>query len=236
MPRRPRVFLPGHPVHVLQRGHNREQIFFGAPDAKAYLDWLQAAAAVHGIAVHAYVLMTNHVHLLLSPETSQALPRAMHDVNWQYSRYANDTRRRTGSIWEGRYRASIVDADTYFFACSHYIELNPVRAGLAKTPGAYRWSSYKANAEGKADPVVSAHDLYASLGATPEARAQAYRGLFAGGLSDATLADIRLAANGGWALGSASFTHLVGRHAGVSMAQRPRGRPRLAATPQTKAS
>ena len=229
MPRRPRVFLPGHPVHVIQRGHNREQIFFGAADAKCYLDWLQDAAAVYGVAVHAYVLMTNHVHLLVSPETPQSLPRAMRDVNWHYSRYANSTRARTGSIWDGRYRACIVDADRYFFACSHYIELNPVRAGLAKAPGAYRWSSYKANAEGKGDPAVSAHALYESLGATPTARAEAYRSLFAGGLSDATLAEIRQTTNGGWALGAESFTHFVGRHAGLSMRRRGRGRPAVIA-------
>ena len=130
MPRRPRIFVPGLPVHVIQRGNNRGQVFFGPKDAQKYLDWLREAAAEHGLAVHAYVLMTNHIHLLVSPETAHALPRAMRHVNWRYSRYINDTQSRTGSLWEGRYRASLIEADDYYFACSRYIELNPVRAGL----------------------------------------------------------------------------------------------------------
>ena len=225
MPRRPRVFLPGHPVHVIQRGNNRGQVFFGAKDAQIYLDWLREAATEHGIAVHAYVLMTNHIHLLVSPETAHSLPRAMRHVNWRYSRYINDTQSRTGSLWEGRYRASLIEADDYYFACSRYIELNPVRAGLAKAPNAYRWSSYKANAEGKADALISPHRLYTDLAATPEARAEAYRSLFEGALSDTALGAIRDALNGGWPLGADSFRALVSRHAGHTITQRKRGRP-----------
>lgn len=225
MPRRPRVFLPGQPVHVIQRGNNRGKVFFGPNDAKRYLDWLQEAALEHGLAVHAYVLMTNHIHLLVSPETAHALPRAMRHVNWRYSRYVNDTQNRTGSLWEGRYRASLIEADDYYFACSRYIELNPVRAGLAKAPGAYRWSSYRANAEGKADALISPHQLYTDLGATSEARAEAYRGLFEGALSESSLGAIRDAVNGGWPLGTDSFRALVGRHAGQAISSRKRGRP-----------
>jgi putative transposase len=225
MPRLPRVFLPGQPVHVIQRGNNRGQVFFGQNDAKQYLDWLQEAASLHGVAVHAYVLMTNHIHLLVSPETAHALPRAMRHVNWRYSRYINDTQSRTGSLWEGRYRASLIEADDYYFACSRYIELNPVRAGLAKTPGAYRWSSYKANAEGKADLLISPHQLYTDLAATPSARAEAYRSLFEGALSEEALGAIRSAVNGGWPLGADSFRSLVSRHAGRTLKPRKRGRP-----------
>ena len=225
MPRRPRVFLPGHPVHVVQRGNNRCQVFFASKDAQIYLDWLREAAVEHGVAVHAYVLMTNHIHLLVSPETAHALPRAMRHVNWRYSRYVNDSQGRTGSIWEGRYRASLIEADDYFFACSRYIELNPVRAGIATTPEAFRWSSYKANAEGKLDPLISAHQLYADLAATTEGRALAYRSLFEDSLPDTTLGAIRDAVNGGWPLGRASFAALVSRHAGRPLTQRKRGRP-----------
>ena len=225
MPRLPRVFLPGHPVHVIQRGNNRGQVFFRPGDAQIYLGWLQEGAAKHGVAVHAYVLMTNHIHLLVSPETAHALPRAMRHVNWRYSRYANDTQERTGSIWEGRYRASLVQADAYFFACSRYIELNPVRAGLAKTPRDFRWSSYKANAEGKADPLITPHPLYMDLGTTPEARAAAYRSLFDGALPEDALGAIRGAINGGWPIGAESFAGLVSRHAGQSMLKGRRGRP-----------
>jgi len=225
MPRRPRVFLPGHPVHVIQRGNNRGQVFFDAAGAKQYLDWLSEAAAVHGIAVHAYVLMTNHIHLLVSPETAHSLPRAMKHVNWRYSRYVNDTQERTGSLWEGRYRASLIEADDYFFACSRYIELNPVRAGLAKAPGEYRWSSYKANAEGKADPLISPHALYTQLAAAPEGRPAAYAGLFEGAIPETTLGAIRDAINGGWPLGPERFAALVSRHAGKAVTPRKRGRP-----------
>jgi putative transposase len=225
MPRPPRFFLPGYPLHVVQRGHNKAQVFFGPDDAKAYLAWLAEGAARYGVQIHAYVLMTNHVHLLVTPETAQSLPMAMRHVNWRFSNRANETRERTGSLWEGRYRASVVDAEPYFFACSRYIELNPVRAGLAADPAAYRWSSYRANAEGKPDPVLTPHSLYESLGADPHARARAYASLFDGALSEDTLGAIRKALNGGWALGSPGFVTLISRHAGRSMAARSRGRP-----------
>lgn len=227
MPRIPRVFLPGHPVHVVQRGNNRGQVFFRPGDAQVYLGWLQEAVEKHRVAVHAYVLMTNHIHLLVSPETAHDLPRAMRYVNWRYSRYANDSQERTGSIWEGRYRASLIEADSYFFACMRYIELNPVRAGLAKHPRDYRWSSYKANAEGKTDAIMTPHALYAALGDTDDARAAAYRSLFDGTLPEDTLGAIRGAINGGWPLGAESFTALVSRHAGQSMRRKRHVRPNL---------
>ena len=229
MPRRPRLFLPGHPVHVVQRGNNRDQVFFEAGDAKKYLGWLQEAAAKHGLAVHAYVLMTNHVHLLVSPETFHALPRALRDVNWRYSRHINGTQTRTGSVWEGRYRASLIEADDYFFACSRYIELNPVRAGLAKSPSEYRWSSYRANAEGKDDGLTSPHALYTALGETAAVRAAAYQSLFEGAFPDITLTAIRDAVNGGWPLGKDSFTAFATRQAGAPPIRRKRGRPARAA-------
>jgi len=225
MPRPPRFFLPGYPLHVVQRGHNKSQVFFGAEDAKAYLEWLAEGAVRYGVLVHAYVLMTNHVHLLVTPETASSLPMTMRHVNWRFSNRANEARERTGSLWEGRYRASVVDAEPYFFACSRYIELNPVRAGLAAVPGAYRWSSYRANAEGKADPVLTPHALYESLGSDPGTRTAAYRSLFADTFPDDTLGAIRTALNGGWALGSPGFVTLISRHAGRPMAARTRGRP-----------
>ncbi len=225
MPRRPRIFVPGHPVHVIQRGNNRGQVFFGPKDAQKYLDWLKEAATEHGLAVHAYVLMSNHVHLLVSPETAHSLPRAMRDLNWRYTRHVNDAQGRTGSFWEGRYRASVIEADDYFFACSRYIELNPVRADLAQTPAAYRWSSYKANAEGKSDPVVTPHELYQMLAATQDQRPAAYQSLFEGAIPDTALGAIRDAVNGGWPLGRDGFEAFVSRHAGQPITQRRRGRP-----------
>lgn len=226
MPRRPRIFVPGLPVHIIQRGNNRGQVFFGPKDAQKYLDWLGEAAAQHRLAVHAYVLMTNHIHLLATPESAHSLPRAMRDVNWHYSRYVNDTQSRTGSLWEGRYRASVIEAEDYFFACSRYIEMNPVRAGLAASPGAYRWSSYKANAQGAADPVITPHELYTAQGATAAARAEAYSSLFDNVLPETAVGAIRDAINGGWPLGRDTFVALVSRHAGQPLQARKRGRPR----------
>jgi len=191
------------------------------------LGWLGEAAAEHGIAVHSYVLMTNHIHLLVSPEPTHSLPRAMKHVNWRYSRYVNDTQERTGSLWEGRYRASPIEPYDYYFFCSRYIEMNPVRAGLAQTPGAYRWSSYKANAEGKDDPLISPHALYTALAPAPEDRAKAYADLFNGAIPETNLGAIRDALNGNWPLGPERFAALVSRHAGHTITQRKRGRPKL---------
>ena len=227
MPRIPRIFLPGYPLHVIQRGHNRGQVFFDQTDAKLYRGWLAEGAARYGVAVHTYVLMSNHVHLLVSPDTAQSLPMCMRHVNWRFSLHSNEARSRTGALWEGRYKAGVIDADDYFMACSRYIELNPVRAGLAPDPAAYRWSSYKANAEAKADPLITAHPLYEALGNDAAARAEAYRTLFEGTLGADTLKSIRDAVNGGAALGGQAFVTRMSRHAGRPMAVRQRGRPRI---------
>ena len=225
MPRRPRVFLPGQPIHLIQRGHNRCQVFFGQDDAKAYLGWLQDAASKHGLYIHAYVLMTNHVHLLVSPASEQALPKALRDVNWHYTRHINAAHDRSGSLWDGRYKACIVEADTYLIACCRYIEFNPVRAGLAQGPASYRWSSHKANAEGATNPLLTPHPLYTKLGNTPADRAAAYREMCKAELPESTVHAIRTATNGGWALGKDAFAEKVGRHAGRNMAPRGPGRP-----------
>ena len=226
MPRIPRIFLPGYPLHVIQRGHNRGQVFFGQDDAKLYRGWLADGAARYGVAVHAYVLMSNHVHLLVTPDTAQSLAMCMRHVNWRFSLHSNEVRSRTGALWEGRYKACVIDADDYFMACSRYIEMNPVRAGLAADPAAYRWSSYKANAEAKADALITPHPLYEALGADAAARAEAYRSLFAGALGADTLKSIRDAVNGGGALGAPAFVSRMSRHAGQSLAIRQRGRPK----------
>ncbi len=225
MPRRPRVFLPGQPVHLIQRGHNRSKVFHGPGDAKAYLSWLQEAAAKHGLDIHAYVLMPNHVHLLASPASEEALPKALHDVNWHYTRHINAAHNRSGSLWDGRYKACIVEADAYLMACSRYIEFNPVRAGLAPDPASYRWSSHKANAEGVANTLLTPHPLYIGLGATAAARAAAYRGICKDELPGATINAIRTATNGGWALGKDAFAAKIGEHAGHNMKPRGPGRP-----------
>ena len=164
MPRLGRYFLADRPLHVIQRGNNRTPIFFGDEDYERYGDWLGEAAAEHGCAIHAYVLMTNHVHLLVTPARALSLPRAMQSLGRRYVRYVNAAHGRTGTLWEGRYRAAPIDSDAYFLACCRYIELNPVRAGLTAHPREYPWSSWRAHAQGIADPLAADHPLYSGLG------------------------------------------------------------------------
>ncbi|MDX2145194.1 MAG: transposase [Rhodospirillaceae bacterium] len=220
MPRIGRYFLPDQPVHVIQRGNNRQQTFFADDDNRIYLELLQDASDAHGLKIHAYVLMTNHVHLLVSPLTSDSLPKAMHDIGWHFTRHINATRGRTGSLWEGRYRASLIDTETYFFVCSRYIEMNPVRAGLALTPADYRWSSYRCNAGGAHDPLIWPHALYRDLGTDAAARAASYAALFANALTTAQLDEVRGAAHAGRALGSQDFIDRLERETGTRLRRR----------------
>lgn len=227
MPRQGRYFLEGQPLHVIQRGNNKGEIFFSHQDAVNFLKWLGEAADKHGVAVHAYVLMPNHVHLLVSPATPESLPRTMQTLGRRYVGHINGLRERTGTLWEGRYRAAVVDTDAYFFRCSRYIELNPVRAGLAKDPGAYPWSSYGANAQGASDPLVTPHALYKSLNTTPAARAADYRAMFTEALDEKTLKTIRDATNGNWALGDDAFKERIAALSGVRAEPQRRGRPKI---------
>jgi putative transposase len=154
MARLGRYFLPDQPLHVIQRGNNRQPIFFCQDDYRRLHAWLGEAAAAHDCAVHAYVLMTNHLHLLVTPGNQSSLPRTMQALGRRYVRYVNATSRRSGTLWEGRYRAAPIDSEAYFLACCRYIELNPVRAGMVVDPGDYAWSSYRAHALGAADLLV----------------------------------------------------------------------------------
>ncbi len=149
MPRKPRFFLPDIPVHVVQRGHSREPVFFEDSDYRAYLDWLAEAATRYECAIHAYVLMTNHVHILVTPREREGVSRMMQYVGRRYVPYVNYTYGTSGSIWEGRYKASLVHDDQYLLTCMRYIELNPVRANMTSTPGQYRFSSLPGECAGQ---------------------------------------------------------------------------------------
>ena len=153
---RGRVVAPGYPQHVIHRGNNRQDIFFADGDFERYLAWLGDAARRHDCAIHAYVLMTNHIHLLVTPSGADDMARMMQSVGRRYSGDVNARYGRTGTLWEGRYRSCVVDSDRYLFTCARYIELNPVRAGLVRHPAGYRWSSYHHNAE-RADPTRWSH-------------------------------------------------------------------------------
>ena len=174
-------------------------------DRHRYLDILARAADEQRVAIHSYVLMSNHVHLLVTPEHSESCGRMMQSLGRQYVRLFNDRYERTGTLWEGRFRSTLVDTDAYFFTLTRYIELNPVRAGIVNKPGDYPWSSYQSNALGKTDPILSPHDLYLQLGRDPQERQDSYRLLFEQNIEPRLLDGLREATNKGWAFGSKDF-------------------------------
>lgn len=226
MPRRPRVALAGVPLHLIQRGHNRDACFFADDDYRAYLDYLGEFATKFGCAVHAYVLMTNHVHLLLTPQQAGGASLLMKQLGQRYVQYVNRSYRRSGTLWEGRFRSCLTQEESYVLACYRYIELNPVRAQMVKHPRHYRWSSYRANAEGKDSAFLAPHDQYLSLGRTEAARREAYRLLFRSELDPEVLDEIRLATNGNCALGDNRFQAQVEAMLGRKATRGKPGRPR----------
>ena len=226
MPRRPRIHLPGLPIHLVQRGHNRDACFFADEDCLAYLDWLAESLKKTGCALHAYALMTNHVHLLLTPPSSEAVSQLVISLGRRYVQYINKTYHRSGTLWDSRYKSSLVHADDYLLACQRYIELNPVRAELVSDPALYRWSSYRANGLGQADALLTPHELYLALDRQAPARLAAYRALFRSELDEEAIAEIRLALSQGQPLGKGRFLDTIERMTGQRREARPRGRPR----------
>jgi putative transposase len=223
MARQPRLILPGQPHHVIQRGNNRSPIFFAEKDCWHYLDWLGEESKKQGCAIHAYVLMTNHVHLLLTPQRSDSISSMMQALGRRYVRYINYTYQRSGTLWEGRFKSALIDSEPYLLTCQRYIELNPVRAGMVTDPVDYRWSSYQANAIGQPNPVLTPHPLYLSLGSGIADRQAAYQALFRSHLENETLASIRAATNGGWPLGNDRFKTEIERALERQVTRRPKG-------------
>jgi putative transposase len=205
MSRLPRLFLPGVPQHVIQRGNDRRPIFFATDDYVFCRECLAYAARKCGVAIHAYVLMTNHMHLLATPTAPTSLPKMMQSVGRVYVKYFNDKYERTGTLWEGRYKAAIVDDESYLLTCMRYIELNPLRAGMVASPREYPWSSFRANVSGYPDQLIAHHPVFAQLGTTPEDRRGAYQELFRSAISEADITAIRDATQNAWALGTAAF-------------------------------
>ena len=205
MPRRARLRFPGRPFHLIQRGNNRTACFYAEEDYALYLHHLTEQAEKFGCAVHAYVLMTNHVHLLLTPATADGPSLLMKHLGQRYVQYINRTYRRSGTLWEGRFRSSIVQEQGYLLRCYRYIELNPVRAAMVLDPPDYRWSSYRSNAELMPSKLVTPHSEYVALAENPEERAAAYRALFHPHPDPIFLKEIRQAVNGGFALGNERF-------------------------------
>ena len=226
MARLPRYAASGIPQHVILRGNNRSVLFAADSDYEFFRECLRAACEKYECQVHAYVLMTNHVHLLVTPTDASRMGVVMQSVGRRYVQRFNDTYQRTGHLWEGRYRATVVESEEYLWACHCYIELNPVRAGLAGKPSGYRWSSHGANALGTSDALVTPHERYLTLAADARSRQSAYRAFFDVGLSDSTLDSIRDATKGGWALGSKRFRDEVAALLARRTQRAPKGRPR----------
>jgi putative transposase len=226
VPRKPRFFLPNLPVHVVQRGNNRLAVFFDDDDRRVYLDRLGQAASENGCAIHAHALVTNHVHLLMTPADGQAVSATLQALGRRFVPHVNHRRGRTGTLWEGRFKASPVQEDRYLFACYRYIELNPLRAGMVERPEDWPWSSYRANALGEQTSLLSPHPLYLSLGADADQRRMAYRSLFDLPLDPRTLGDVRTCLQTGTPLGSEDFRERIGRSLGVDVGYSDRGRPK----------
>ncbi len=223
MPRLPRLVIPGMPLHVIQRGNNRAATFRSPGYYMRYRDILHSASQRSRCAIHAYVFMPNHVHLLLTPEEDEGPSNMMQLIGSRYVHYVNARIPRTGTLWEGRFRSSIVNTDRYLLACSRYIELNPVRARIADDPRRYTWSSYLHNAGGVHDPLITAHELYQKLGTTPGDQQVAYRALFADALKPEALDAIRQAASTGDLLGDDDFRQEVEERLQRSLPRRHHG-------------
>ncbi len=224
MPRRPRLNLAEMPLHVIQRGNNRQACFFAEEDYRFYLYWLKKGADKYGCDIHAYVLMTNHVHLLVSPHAKTSVSGLMQSLGRRYVQYVNRMYRRSGTLWEGRFKASVVNAEEYLLLCYRYIELNPVRAGMVQDPGAYPWSSYRGHGLGERDALIRDHELYLALGAKPSERQGAYRELFRSQLDEDALTQIRKAASRELVLGNERFRQEIEQALGKRVEPQKRGR------------
>jgi len=205
MPRRARLSIAGIPWHITQRGNNRSACFYTGEDYHRYLATLGEQAEKHGCRVHAYVLMTNHVHLLITPERKDSAALLMKHLGQRYVQYINRTYKRSGTLWEGRFRSCLAQSTDYVLACYRYIELNPVRAKMVRHPGHYPWSSYRVNAEGRASDLITPHEEYLALATCKQIRRQVYRDLLNTHLDPDVVNEIRASTNGNFALGSERF-------------------------------
>jgi len=226
MARLPRLLLPGQAHHLMLRGNNRQAIVLADVDRQQFLDFLREGARTHGVAVHAYVLMDNHLHLLATPEDEQGISKLMQSLGRRYVGWFNNKYERSGTLWEGRFRATVIDSERYFLACMRYIELNPVRAGLVGAPEDYMWSSCASHLGRRNDAMLHEHLLYWTLGNTPFEREMAYRELLMEGCAETERQSITQATLKGWPLGSAGFLQAVAEQTQRRVQPLARGRPR----------
>jgi putative transposase len=227
MARQPRLSVAGYPHHIIQRGNNRQTIFHTDEDREAYLAWLSEYSQQFEVAIHAFVLMDNHTHLLLTPKTLQGLSKLMQSVGQRYTQSYNYFHKHTGTVWEGRYKSTVVQSDRYLLACMAYIDLNPVRAGITADPADYRWSTHRHYIGQKPQPLVTAHELMWTLGNTPFSREKAYRELVLAGISADQQKQMTDSAFKGWALGDEAFTAEIQSSTTRRVIKQNAGRPQL---------
>lgn len=227
MARLPRLTLPDYPHHVIQRGNNRQPIFAAPADYRRLLDILEDSAKKFEVAVHAYVLMSNHIHLLATPQTAEGLPLMMQALGRAYVRYFNATQQRSGTLWEGRYKSTLIQSERYLLACMAYIDLNPVRAGIAGRAQDYPWSSHGHYIGMRADRLVTPHALFWELGNTPFAREAAYAEMVQTGINPVQQAALTDATLRGWALGEADFVANLQKRTQRRVSKGAAGRPQL---------
>lgn len=226
MARLPRLTLPGHPHHIIQRGNNRQPIFAGTPDYETLLGLLEEYAKKLQVAIHAYVLMSNHLHLLATPSSAEGVPQMMQALGRSYVRYFNARQARTGTLWEGRYKSTLIQAERYLLACMVYIDLNPVRAGLVSDPADYPWSSHQHYIGRRSDRLVTPHPLYWELGNTPFAREAAYAELVRSGIGSEQQRVLTDSTFHGWALGEADYVADLQRRTERRVSKGRPGRPK----------
>lgn len=224
MPRRPRIVIPGLPLHIIQRGNNRNPCFFERSDYLVYLALLRGAAERSGCNIHAYALMTNHIHLLVSPHSEASPGEMMKMIGDAYVPYINRRYNRFGTLWQGRYRSCLVQDERYFLVCQRYIELNPVRAGLMPHPLDFEWSSYRANASGEHSDIIKQHQIYLDLARSPIERQFNYRALFDEAMPQQEVDQLRHATRANLVFGSAQFSESIGVRLGYDLGPGKRGR------------
>ncbi len=226
MPRKPRFYLPNYPVHIVQKGHNKNNVFSENDDYQAYLDWLLEGSEWYEVPIHAYALLPNEIHILTSPPNKESASRMMQYQGRCYVPYFNARYGKSGTIWQGRYKAALLDAESYLLNCMLYIENLPVKEGLVKSAGAYKWSSYKFNAQGRKNPLITSHDIYKNIGRGDKARQAKYTTMSKAGISDEMKAEIMASWQTGTPLGPDSFKKMVERKLKIKVGHSSRGRPR----------
>ncbi len=232
MARLPRVVVPNHLHHIIARGNNDQHIALDDADCQQFLSLLRESARVASVAVHAYVLMPSRVQLMATPADALGLGRLMQTIGRHYVPYFNARHRRSGNLWEGRFRATVIDADTYFLACAHLIEQQPVAAGIVSDPSMYRWSSYAHHSGVHREAWLADHPAYWALGNTPFEREAAYHQLAQTALSADRITEIESATRKAWPLGSEEFLRRLAKLTSRRLEPQRRGRPRKVSTPE----